>query len=135
MLRAIAVDIGGTTTKIASVRQDGRLSALHTIPTHGPAERLIDSITRLVDTRDAAGTGVSVAGFVNETRTAMVFHPNLDWLEHFPLRDALAERLGTAVVLEADSNAACLAGVSLRRRARIQPASSASRSAPEWEER
>jgi glucokinase len=109
VLRAIAVDIGGTTTKIASVTHDGKLAALCTLPTQGPAERLLDRIVSRVDVNGAVGAGVSVAGFVDESRSAMVFNPNLSWLEHFPLRNALADRLGLRVEIEADSNAACLA--------------------------
>jgi glucokinase len=94
---------------MASVSPDGSIRHLRTIHTHGPAERLVDAIASQVDRTGAAGAGISVAGFIDDARSAMVFNPNLSWLESFPLREALANRLGLHAVLEADSNAACLA--------------------------
>jgi glucokinase len=54
--------------------------------------------------------GVSVAGFLDDERTRLVYNSNLLWLENLPLR----ERLCTAfpdvhVELEVDSNAAAVA--------------------------
>jgi glucokinase len=54
------------------------------------------------------GAGVAVAGFINPARDRLSYNPNLDWLVGFPLRDAIADALGSAVTLEVDSNASCL---------------------------
>jgi glucokinase len=49
-----------------------------------------------------------VAGFLNRARDRLSYNPNLEWLVGFPLRDAIADTLGASVVIEVDSNAACL---------------------------
>jgi glucokinase len=109
MQRALAVDIGGSTTKIARITSDGAVEALSTIPTAGPADALIDAIgSRIGAHENDLAIGIAVAGFVDESRSAMVYNPNLAWLEGFPLRLALEEAAGRRVFLEADSNAACL---------------------------
>jgi len=86
---------------------------LTTMPTTGPAETLLDLISArtraLVEEYPAAGIGVAVAGFVDDARSAMIYNPNLEWLEGFPIRSAMETQHGMAVALDADSNAACLA--------------------------
>ena len=46
--------------------------------------------------KSVAGLGVSVAGFLNQGRTAMIHNANLPALREFPLRPALEERLSGA---------------------------------------
>jgi glucokinase len=95
MQRALAVDIGGSTTKIARVTSDGAVEALSTIPTAGPADTLIVAIgSRIGAHENDLAIGVAVAGFVNESRSAMVYNPNLAWLEGFPLWLALEKATG-----------------------------------------
>ena len=103
----LAIDIGGSTTKTAIVRRDGTVQMLETIPTRPPAESFLDFLAEYA--RRTGGAGVSVAGFVDDAGSAMVYNPNLPWLEGYPIRDELSRRLGVPVILDAYSNAACLA--------------------------
>jgi glucokinase len=56
-----------------------------------------------------SGFGVSVAGFLNSDRSAMIHNANLPALREFHLRGALEERLSLDCRLEVDSNAAVVA--------------------------
>jgi glucokinase len=109
MTRVVAVDIGGTSTKIAVAGPDGSLEDPGSLPTTPELlEDLPDQIAARMD-GGVSGIGVAVAGFVDDAQSAMIFNPNIAWLEGFPLRRSLEERFGVTVALDADSNAACLA--------------------------
>lgn len=105
---ALGVDIGGTNTKVALVSPIG-ITRIEQFKTGTNHSQLVANI------RDAArqegpfrGAGVAVAGFLDAARDRLTYNPNLEWLVGFALRDALADALGCNVVLEVDSNAACL---------------------------
>src|SRR5919202_5700124 len=115
MRLAGAIDIGGTRTKLGIVAEDGRIVERATIATSpagqpGPLVDAIDLVLRpLLDAvaargRPVLGLGVSVAGFLDGERGAMVGNANLPALCGFPLRAALEERLGVPCRLEVDSN-------------------------------
>lgn len=106
------VDIGGTTTKLALIDSGGEVEGLRSIPTESAdagefVERLRCAVEEAAWRVDRVG--VAVAGFVNAAHDRLEYNPNLPWLQHYPLRDALEQRLGLPVVLEVDSNAAALA--------------------------
>src|SRR5262245_14686178 len=54
------------------------------------------------------GIGIGVPGFILLEKGIITKSPNLPGLENFPMRDVLEERLGCAVILENDANAAAL---------------------------
>lgn len=117
MRLAAAIDIGGTSTKIGIVNDDGSMLDRGAIPTPpaGDPLPLVDAIASalrpMVDAADSAplGVGVSVAGFLDRAHTAMIENANLRALCEFPLRSALEERLGLDCRLEVDSNATVVA--------------------------
>jgi len=109
---AIAIDIGGTSTKVALVTGDAQVQRLGTLPTDGPLNAFLSTLSASVEPllREAtAGIGVSVAGFVDDEGSAMIYNPNIPWLERVPLRREFEQRFGVPVVVDADSNAACVA--------------------------
>ena len=114
---AIGVDIGGTTTKVALAGSEGRIDGLTSIPTGPPdAPTFVDALLRSVGesmeragNRPIAGIGVAVAGFIAADRARVAYNPNFPWLEGYGLREAIAGRFRVPVVLECDSNAACIA--------------------------
>jgi glucokinase len=117
---AAAVDIGGTRTKIGIVGEDGHIVERATIATtrDGDPLPLVEAIAATLrpmlnalgtSGRKPLGIGVSVAGFLDRDRTAMVENANLHALCGFPLRDAFAERFAFDCRLEVDSNAAVVA--------------------------
>lgn len=112
MKRALAVDIGGRSTKLALAEADGAAGEVVSVPT--PANDAAEFLDRVFEAAagfaaEACGIGISVAGFVNHERTAMFYNPNIPWLQHFPLRRAFEQRFSLPVMLDADSNAACVA--------------------------
>ena len=114
-----AIDIGGTSTKIGVVADDGSIVARERIATslRGEPTPLVAGIgaafrallARNEALRDIVGVGVSVAGFVTADHSAMVHNANLPALREFPLKTALEDRLGFQCRLEVDSNATTLA--------------------------
>ncbi len=108
-----AVDIGGTNTKIGLVDAAGSVHDLRLVPTSGPdPSRFLDEVLRALDpllSQPFSGVGVSVAGFLDDDRTRLIYNPNIEWLQGFPMREMFEQRLGVATVLEVDSNAAALA--------------------------
>jgi glucokinase len=120
MRLAGAIDIGGSAIKIGIVASDGTVITRERVPMtmQGEPIPVIDSIAAAIrpmldamtaEKRPVAGIGVSVAGFLNPARSAMIHNANLPALREFELRDALEERLSLDCRLEVDSNAAVLA--------------------------
>src|SRR5579884_2180601 len=111
MRRALAIDIGGRTTKLALVSADGAMESVTSVPTPAPAvEPFLERVfAAAAGFSGFEGIGISVAGFVNDDRTAMFYNPNISWLEGFALKQAFEQRFGARTVLDADSNAAALA--------------------------
>ena len=120
MRLAGAIDIGGSSAKIGIIAEDGSIVRRDSVPTglHGEPAVVVDAIASsllpMLDTANAegkpvSGIGVSVAGFLNPDRSAMVHNANLPALREFPLRRTLEERLSLDCRLEVDSNAAAVA--------------------------
>jgi glucokinase len=115
-----AIDIGGTSTKIGIVAEDGSIVRRRSISTvvHGEPMPLVDTIVSslrlILEARESqrnpvSGVGVSVAGFLNPDRSAMIHNANLPALREYPLRRALEDQLSLECRLEVDSNAAVVA--------------------------
>ncbi|MDQ6870495.1 MAG: ROK family protein [Gemmatimonadota bacterium] len=120
MQLAGAIDIGGSAIKIGIVASDGTVFTRERVPMTmlGEPIPVVDSIVAAIrpmldkvvgEKKSVAGIGVSVAGFLNPRRSAMIHNANLPALREFELRDALEERLSLDCRLEVDSNAAVLA--------------------------
>jgi glucokinase len=115
-----AIDIGGTSTKIGIVAEDGSIITRDTVPTSlhveplGIVDAIGSALLPMMDGANAqgqvtAGIGVSVAGFLTADRSAMIHNANLPALREFPLRRALEDRFSIECRLEVDSNAAVVA--------------------------
>lgn len=115
MRAAAAIDIGGTHTKLGIVDEHGAILARGKVetPPQGDPGPLVDAIVEglqpVLQTHDVVGVGVSVAGFLDPVRGAMVGNANLPALCGFPLKRALEDRLEQPCVLEVDSNASAIA--------------------------
>lgn len=120
MRLAAAVDIGGTSTKIGIVGDEGHVVERASIPTGAAGdplplmEAIVSTLRPMLDALAAKGTeplgiGVSVAGFLDAGRSMMIENANLRALCGFPLRPAFEERFALDCRLEVDSNAAALA--------------------------
>ena len=115
---AIGVDLGGTNLRIAAVSADGTLLeriSSDTEVARGRDHVINEMCSRIRSLRDKFGVshrligiGIGVPGII-DLQTGMVCKAqNLpDW-RNYPVKQQIERRLGTAVVLENDANAACL---------------------------
>ena len=110
MTLAVGIDVGGT--KIAGGVVDEKGAILATARRVSPAtdtEAIERNIEDLVDelrgSFDISAVGIGAAGFVDSTRSTVLFAPNLAWRDE-PLRADLEKRIGLPVVVENDANAA-----------------------------
>lgn len=108
----VGVDIGGTKVLAVAVDSDGGLVASATRPMPGrdvPDAEVEDALAAAV--LEAAGgtpptaVGLAAAGLVDATGERVRFAAHLPWRDA-PVRRALADRLGTRVVLDNDANCA-----------------------------
>jgi glucokinase len=111
----IAIDIGGSTTKMALIDAEGELRHWRSFATRGPEaavflEEILAAIREILSEalQPVLGVSVAMAGFVNR-EGALAYNPNLAWLEHAPLAAVIRDALHLPVFVEADSNAACAA--------------------------
>jgi glucokinase len=111
----IGVDVGGTKVAAGAVDPGGRIieKLRRSTPAASPsrtAEVISEAVTELLGRHDAEAVGVGAAGFVNETRSCVVFAPNLAWRDE-PLEDKVERLVGRPVVVENDANASAWAEV------------------------
>ena len=106
----IGVDVGGT--KIAAGVVDEKGQILRRDRRESPAkdrdaiqQTIADLIHELAFGLEIEGVGVGAAGFVDVTRSTVLFAPNLSWRAE-PLKAELERRTGLHVVVENDANAA-----------------------------
>lgn len=123
---AIGVDVGGTKVVAGLIAGDGEVAADQVAPTpHRSTDPsvvedvIVAGVTALVVAAEADGIdpdidyatlpiGVGAAGWVDSDRATIRFAPHLNWRDE-PLAQRLQARLGTAVTIENDANAAAWA--------------------------
>jgi glucokinase len=108
----IGIDIGGTKVAAGVVDADGRIleRARRETPHKSKSPSVVedtiaDVVAELSSRHDIAAVGIGAAGFVDASRSSVLFAPHLSW-RHEPLRDAVHQRLRIPVVVENDANAA-----------------------------
>ena len=104
----VGIDIGGTKVLAAVVDSAGTVVEVERRPTLGHDVQLVeDTIVDLVSSfagrHDVAAVGIGAAGFVDATRTTVMFSPHLNWRNE-PLRSRVAERVRLPVVVDNDAN-------------------------------
>src|SRR4051812_22062562 len=109
----VGIDIGGTKVLGAVVDPLGQILALDRRPTEGHDVRkvedtIVDLVGSFAEQYDVAAVGIGAAGFVDVTRTVVMFSPHLDWRRE-PLRARVAERIRLPVVVDNDANTMALA--------------------------
>lgn len=114
----VGIDLGGTTTKMAFITEDGIIVHKWEIPTDtsNRGERIVAHIARSLDETLArlGGTkeqllaiGIGAPGPVQE-ETGMLYEAvNLGW-KHYPLKRQLEEETGLPVAVDNDANIAAL---------------------------
>ena len=109
----VGVDIGGTKVMAGVVDSAGTVLAVEQRPTqgHDPAaveDTIVDLVHAFARQYEVAAVGIGAAGFVDSTRSVVMFAPHLSWRRE-PLRAKVAERLRLPVVVDNDANTAALA--------------------------
>ena len=108
----LAFDLGGTSTKLALVAASGEMRAWTSLPTQSPRDsflqRLTAALLELASQAEPPPTNIAgaIAGFLS-SEGALVYNPNLPWLEGVNFRTVLAQEFDLPVHLENDANAAC----------------------------
>ena len=110
MSLACGVDVGGTKILAGVVDDDGRI--VEEARVESPAtdvDAITTAVAGLVDDlakrHDFAHVGVGAAGYIDKSRSTVLFAPNIAWRD-VDLRAHLEDRTGKAVVIENDANAA-----------------------------
>lgn len=111
----IGVDVGGTKVLAGVVDQYGGLGATARRSTPGRRvdaelveETIADAVSAVANGRPIAAVGVAAAGFVDAAGQRVMFAPHLPW-QGEDVRARLSKRIGAAVVLDNDANAAAWA--------------------------
>ncbi len=110
---AIGIDIGGTKVKAGVVDEDGMVleSMVRDTPSTSPTQ-VEDTIAEIVSVlREryyVVAVGIGAAGFVDTTRSTVLFSPHLAWRNE-PLRDAVRRRVGLSALVDNDANCAAWA--------------------------
>ena len=113
MALAIGVDIGGSKVLGGVVDEQGAVIDTELRVTPGDdvnnTEIVIAEVVKVLSGRhEVAAVGIGAAGWVGTDRATVLFAPHLAWRNE-PLRDALQDRIGVAVTVENDANAAAWA--------------------------
>ncbi len=108
----VGIDIGGTKVLAAVVDPAGSVLAVDRRPTEGHdvlavENTIVELVQGFAQQYDVAAVGIGAAGFVDVTRTVVMFSPHLDWRRE-PLRARVAERVRLPVVVDNDANTAAL---------------------------
>lgn len=109
MAPTIGVDVGGTKVAAGVVDHEGRILRKSRRPTPFTdpgltAEAIASAVGELRAGYDVEAVGLGAAGFVDDTRSTVLFAPNLAWRDE-PLEEKVRERVGLPVVVENDANA------------------------------
>jgi glucokinase len=106
----IGVDVGGTKILGGVVDEQGKvLEELRVVSPATDVAAIEDAITGLVvelaGRHAVEAVGVGAAGYIDKSRSVVMFAPNLAWRD-LELRTELEARTGLPVVVENDANAA-----------------------------
>jgi glucokinase len=108
---SLGIDIGGTKILGAAVSESGEIVLEKRVasPAQEP-DKLVDTVADLItdliaETADPAAIGVAAAGFIDISRSVILYAPNLNWRNE-PLRQRISSRIGREVIVENDANAA-----------------------------
>ena len=109
----IGIDIGGTKVLGGVVDSTGRIleRQRRLTPGHSVSEvedSIVEMVMALAAGHDIAAVGIGAAGFVDASRSSVLFSPHLAWRDT-PLREALMGRIRRPIVVDNDANAAAIA--------------------------
>ncbi|MSZ76645.1 MAG: ROK family glucokinase, partial [Actinobacteria bacterium] len=110
MSLSIGIDVGGTKILGGVVDESGAI--LEERRVESPAtdveaieEAIAELVSGLKDGHDVTCVGVGAAGYIDKSRSVVMFAPNIAWRD-VDLKAELEEQVGLPVVIENDANAA-----------------------------
>jgi len=108
----IGIDIGGTKILAGVVDSSGHVVELRRRPTlghdvAGVENSIVELVQELQAEYDVAAVGIGAAGFVDASRSTVMFSPHLAWRDE-PLRARVAARIPIPVVVDNDANTTAL---------------------------
>ncbi len=117
----VGIDLGGTFIKGGIVNEKGDILVEDKVPTQADkgGETVVANIAGLaldllaragVAKEETVGLGMGVPGMIDCKAGMVVLSENL-YMEHFPIRDLVAEKTGLPVVIANDANVATLGEV------------------------
>jgi glucokinase len=117
MSLAIGVDVGGTKIAAGVVDEKGNIIEMVKRPTpaanaSGTIEVISEAVKELLSRYEVEAVGIGAAGFVEESRSSVLFAPNLAWRNE-PVARQVEDRTGRPVFVENDANAAAWAETKL----------------------
>ena len=117
MSLTIGVDVGGTKVAAGVVDEHGHIveKLKRFTPAASPGGTIAviaDVVNELLARYEVDAVGIGAAGFVDQTRSTVLFAPNLAWRDE-PVKKQVEERIGRPVVVENDANAAAWAEAKL----------------------
>ncbi|MBN1174600.1 MAG: ROK family glucokinase [Micromonosporaceae bacterium] len=109
----LGVDIGGTKVAAGVVDRAGTVltqvrKATPADDSHKAFDRIVGVIEELRADHEVTAVGIGAAGWIDATRSTVMFSPNLAWRDE-PLRQSVSDAIGLPVVVENDGNAAAWA--------------------------
>lgn len=110
MALTIGIDVGGTKIAAGVVNDDGELITMVRKPTPAAdAQSILDTILAVVaelrKVHDVEAIGVGAPGFIDTSRSSVMFAPNVNWRNE-PLAMKISSATGLPTILENDANAA-----------------------------
>src|ERR1700684_302399 len=118
VILTIGVDVGGTKAAAGVVDDEGHIvqklkrstPAASPVPT---AQVIAEIVTELAPQHEVSAVGLGAAGFIDETRSTVLFAPNLAWRNE-PLRQSVEDRVGLPVIVENDADSGLRAAAATR---------------------
>ncbi len=106
----IGVDVGGTKVAAGVVDEGGQiLTRVRRSTPAADAARLVEEILAAIEElrgqHEVEAVGMAAAGFVDASRSVVLFAPNISWRNE-PLRQRVERQTGLAATVENDANAA-----------------------------
>jgi glucokinase len=110
MTTTIGVDVGGTKIAAGVVESDGTIidEARRDSPATSQPEivaAIVDIVDELSARNDVEAIGIGAAGFIDASRSTVLFAPNLAWRDA-PLKRDVEAKTSLPTVVENDANAA-----------------------------
>ncbi|MHB9156385.1 MAG: ROK family protein [Endomicrobiales bacterium] len=122
----LGIDLGGTEVKVAVVNSGGDILEESRIPNSMvsvPEEicaQIIEHARAMKNFKKLSGTGIGVAGDIDQERGVVRFSPNLPGWKNADLRKILGNALPKPIVVDNDANAAALGAYWLDAKGKIQ---------------